>query len=565
MSLESEARRSLWPVLGLIGGLFLAFHPLWKSGFRLSPGDLGDARLVHFSLEHSYLFLARDLGHLDLWDPPIFFPARNVAAYTDTMLSQVPFYAPWQWFGAAPDTAFQLWFLTIASLNFLAALIFLQRLFGLGDVAATAGAFLFAFGSSRMAHIGHPQLIPGFYVLTALFAVVRVFQPAHTPAARRTRRWWIVGFFGALLLQAYTAFYPLFFLVFFLALVGVVALCFKSSRQRCLHLLREEAPVLLATALLAGLLLSPLVQRYLLTSDMLGMRTWRGHVNYIPRWWSWFLMGIDSWLYGELQSSRLLISKGAFFRGSAHSNGLGFVTLVLVVLGLYGERRHSVVRWVVLASVLGILATTMWPGGSGITLWRVFYEWMPGAAAIRVVGRIGMFLLIPGALGLAFFCQVQLEKKRWGIVAVLMLLVVAEQVHDPVHFDKEVARWRVAKVVEQVDANCRAFFISTMAKRPQPRIHEDAMWAALETGVPTLNGRYGNWPPEWKLFQVNRREGDWRRQRQIRSSFDRWVDYNCLEPAEICWVEMNLPRRDVARRIQLSDRKPDAAQGCSGP
>jgi len=56
----------------------------------------------------------------DLWSPPIFFPVRDVAFYTDLLLGVAPLYWPWRWLGAGPETSYQLWMLTIWSLNFAA-------------------------------------------------------------------------------------------------------------------------------------------------------------------------------------------------------------------------------------------------------------------------------------------------------------------------------------------------------------------------------------------------------------------------------------------------------------
>ena len=553
-----------WPILGLLIGLGLALHPLWRQTFQVVPGGLGDTRLVHFSLEHGTRYLLGVEGHRSLWDPPIFYPASGVAAYTDTLFSQVPFYAPFRFLGLSPLEAYQFWLVLIFGLNFSAGWLFFRRSLGLDALPATAGAFLFAFGSARMARIGHPQLLPAFFILLAAAALVGMLREG---ADRRSRRKWIALFLFATVLQAYTAFYPLFFLAYLLGWMGLVALFNSTIRSRLWGFLRSEASWILGGSVVAALALMPLALQYLHTAETLGSRPWSSHLKYIPRPLGWFLMGPDNWLYGDLQSpdSWLIREGGAAYGRSVQSNGWGLVTTLCVGIGFLGYRRIAWVRCLVMASVLAIFATTLWPGE--LTVWRLVYEYIPGASAVRAVGRLGLLLLLPASVGLALFWQ-----KRWprqggwtgsGPWLLLLGLLVAEQVHDPPTFKTEEARWRVSKVVEQITPDCRAFFVSTLSRRPERTIHEDAMWAALETGVPTINGRYGNFPPGWGMFWVNRRAKELCRRDEIELRLRRWAGQHELPVSEICWIEMGLPRR-LAERIPLAPDDFPEASGCEG-
>src|SRR5260370_254542 len=110
--------RSLPPVAAWLAGLLVAFYPVLFTGFARTPGDLGDARLVNFLLEHDWRWLTGRAGHRDLWSPPVFYPAAHTAAYSDLLLSALPFYAPWRLLGLPPDTPFQLLLLTAVPLHF---------------------------------------------------------------------------------------------------------------------------------------------------------------------------------------------------------------------------------------------------------------------------------------------------------------------------------------------------------------------------------------------------------------------------------------------------------------
>ena len=531
---EAVARAVPWAVFCL--GLFLALQPMFVSGLREVPGDLGDTRLVHWTLEHAHRYLSLDPDHRELWDPPIFYPARNVAAFTDTMVTLLPLYSPWRWLGIGPVTSFQLWLVGVFGLNFLAFYALSRRVLELGRWPSTAAAYLFAFGSVRMINIGHPQLVPGFFLVLAVFAFARILWPVEGASAS-VRRWWIGIFFLSWALQLWSAVYPAFFLALVGGLTGLVALIHPGFRRRARAVLREERWTLLAAAGLTLLVVLPLVQHYGWTAETLGERPWRSHERNVPRWQSWFLMGADNWLFGDIQLSRRVLSQGDYLRGSAHSNGLGIVTLCVVLGGFALRRKHPIVPILVGGVGLTILATTMLPGG--FSVWRILYEHLPGASAIRVPGRIGLVSLIPASIGFAFFYQhLQSWRARWALVPLLFAATVAEHRHLMPHFDREVNARRIASVEKALGPECGVFFVSTLHRHPEREIHEDAMWASMSTGIPTINGRYGNFPAGWRLFEVNRRPGNEARRQQIEDFLGNWLGANCLDPAEVCWIEV---------------------------
>lgn len=543
--------RLLIPGLALVAGLLLAFQPLFVSGFRRVPGG-GDTRLVGFSLEHSYRHLQQREPHLSFWDPPIFHPARNVAAYTDTLLSTAPLYWLWRALGLAPDSAFQLWLLAVGALNFLAFYLLLRRIFGLGEPAAAAGAFVFAFGSSRVANIAHPQLVPGFFLAIALYALYRAFE-TDGALAERTRRRWIVTFFVALAVQAWTAFYPFFFFVFLTGLALVPALLLGRSRRRLATVLRRSWPAAVLGAVLALALLAPLAAHYDLAADTLGLRRWDQLVRYQPRWQSWLLMGTTHFASGWVYGTDLIAGQGSLHTPS-HANGLGLLTPVLAAIGLYRYRRKVSVPLLALTALLMVLLTTVFPGG--FTFWRLAFEHLPGAGAVRALGRIGQLLLIPAGLGVGLFFESRARQRLWP-AAVLALLVVFEQVHLPISYDKVEARQRVETIARGLEPHCRSFMVSATGTEPYPGLQEDAMWAALRTGVPTINGRYGNFPPKWRLFRAGHHRHT-RDRAVLEETLGSWIERNCLDADKVCWIQVEAPVAPtqgwIARRVAVPDR-----------
>lgn len=553
-----RTRRSPWPLLAWVGGMLLVFHPLLLSGFRQTPGGPRDARLVHYALEHAYRFFRQTPHHERFWDPPLFYPARNVAAYTDALLGQAPLYAAWRLLGAGPDRAFQLWELAVWTLNFLAFYLFLRRLFHLGPEAAATGAFLYAFGNPRLANVPHPQLLPQIYLLVAFYALFRLVEGAREGARRRRLLGYAVTAALALVAQAYSAFYPFFFVVLQLAVAVPAALLFREGRRAAGPLLRRAGlPAAVAVAL-GALLLLPFASHYGLAAQEMGPRQWSQVEALLPVPASWVLMARQNWLYGWVHD--VLRELGIKLYNSPHTNGTGVVTLALAVAGLAIERRRMAVRLLVVVGLATVLGTTLFPGG--FTLWRCVYDTVPGAGALRAVARVGQTLLLPFSVGLAFFCQRLLTGGRRRVALLLAVAVAAEQAGSADSFDRREMELRVATLVERIEPGCAVFYVST-PRVAWETIQIDAMWASLASGVPTINGSYGNAPPEWRLRGYRRRG---RSSARLEAALLRWHEERCLRPEGTCWIQMESLAPPVGRTRPLRRGRrlpaPAAPAGC---
>ena len=169
--------------IGIVG-IFMAHHPMILSGFRRVQVDVGDSRLINYFLEHNYRWYRGDPNHKEFWNPPFFYPARNIAAFSDTMLGIAPLYAAFRAAGLAPDTSFQFWMVTLSILNYAVMLHFLRRRLRMSLIAASAGAFLFAFGSPRINMMVQQTQLPQFLSLITVDALFGLFT--ERVASRRS-------------------------------------------------------------------------------------------------------------------------------------------------------------------------------------------------------------------------------------------------------------------------------------------------------------------------------------------------------------------------------------------
>ncbi|WP_063725005.1 hypothetical protein [Cystobacter fuscus] len=509
----------LWGLVGWVLALLLAHHAVWLSGLRLTQGDEGDARFVHYVLEHGFRYLRGDAPHARFWDAPFFHPAPNTIAYSDPLLGVLPLYAAWRAVGLPPDTAFQFWVFTVTSLNFLAALWLLRRGFGASASAAMVGAVLFAAGASRIHQANHPQLLPQFYSVLAVGALLALTRPE---TSRRAGAAWGALLVGSCVAQLYAGFYWGWFLGFFLALTGLVALGFPDTRARLWRGLRVHGPVLVLWGVVGMVALLPIVQHSLAAMREVGARSFLEAEGMVPRFASWFHMGDSSWLYGWM--GRLTPFARLPVEGE-HRVGVGVLTLVLAGAGLWRARDRAAARLLLAVVLVTVLLATRYRGG--VTPWWLVFHGVPGASAIRAVCRMGVWLLLPASVGLALFLsRLSREGRAWW-AAVLGGVCLLEQGVSGSTFDAAAARADVQRLAARVGPGCQSFFYGPAEEHaPSWKYQIDAMWAALERGVPTVNGYSGNVPPGWALEPVFRAD----------AALLAWARARGLEVSDICRI-----------------------------
>lgn len=528
MSAEGPGRfERTSPLIGCAVGLMAVFSPMILRGLRVIYAGLGDPRLVNYTLEHSWRWLAGNPEHASFWNVPLYYPQPNVTAYTDVLVGVAPFYWIWRLPGLAPDTAFQLWMLFIWTANFFAVYYLLRRCLGTSPLGSSFGAYLFAFGSRQVSQMPHQQLVPLFWLLLGFFAIFVTFSAAEGSARARERPLWIAVFFAAVVLQGYSSYYPFFAFLLVSGLALIWALVFSDTRASLARLAKRHWIAISICAALAVLVLVPLAQHYLAAADDVGLRRYR--LGRLPRVSSWFLMGPRNIVFGWLQSG------GPFTVANPvpHSNGLGVITLALCALGCFRARGVPALRLLLLSSLTTVvLATNFW----GFSLWSYVHAWVPGAAGLRAVGRLGLVLALPAAMGLAVaFDRLRL---RAGpvIVGLLAVACFVEQSQRTDFIQKRELRDLIATAAAGVEPDCRAFLLVCVSPERCEYENDDAAWVELASGRPTVNGRYGHVPPNWPIGKYQS-TGPEPNRALLRSALDDWARTNELDPDSICWVE----------------------------
>lgn len=475
------------------------------------PGDLGDNRLNNYVLEHGYRWLTREQKRF--WDAPFCWPAWKVTARSDAHLGELPFYAAFRAAGADPERAFQHCVLLFFAANFGAALWALRRL-GFGSLGAAAGAYVFAFGLPVPEHLGNLQIHPRFLIPPALALAWGV---AWRPSWRG-----VLACALCVVGQLYLSMYMGLMLVGLLGLAGVLTVLVNRGSLPWRDLVRPgwgETLKRVAAVGVAVVASMPLLVPHLRMARESLLLPRETLVQFIPApsdWlrptqlatsWKWlgeWLPGWDDpWVGGKMMFAGLVPLLGV---------GLG---LVLLVRGGRGMGRRGLVAVAALTFVtvaVIVVRSEAWsPYESLLSL--------PLVGTLRGISRVILVLLFPLAISTAW--AVDAVGRLGPVAAVLALgvLMIDQRMPPPDdprwaarHYsiaDAQARRHELARQMRHELARAAERGVAPQAVYVFPRpgvgwdLHTqlDAMWAAQEVGLPTLNGWTGHLPQGWFPFE----------------------------------------------------------------
>jgi len=337
--------------------------------------------------------------------------------------------------------------------------------------------------------------------------------------------------------QLYASFYLGWFLLLGLAVLAGIAVVGRATRHDLLAVARRNGYGILLACAVSLVALIPFLAHYGRAAAELPPHRYDHTMLMIPTVESWVTMGPRSWAYGWLERPDML----ALLRRSFPDVPIGFglLTAVCATLGLFqAARTHRWMAAVLIATALLVLVTLRLPGN--VTAWKLLWLYLPSASAVRAVFRIGVVVLLPAALGLAFFLEGQ--RRRW-LAVLLAAACVAEQGTTMVTYSKRQARQRAEWIAQRVGPGCRSFFF--LADRegqdalPPLFYHVDAMEAQAQRALPTINGYTGQFPPGYGLYEIVVRLPEHRQ--IVHDQLRQWISRERLDPAGICVVEEPFP------------------------
>ncbi len=501
-------------ILGL--GLFLVGIAQF---FRVDqiPGDLGDTRFNMYVLEHGY----RWLMHLDgsFWSAPFFYPAPDVITYSDNHLGSFLFYSVFRIFGAGRETAFQLWAVTIFSLNYFITWFVLWR-HRCNAVGAAGAAYIFTFGLAMAAQMTHLQLAPRFMVPIAFWMSSRLIETGRPK--------YLHGLLAACAYQIYLGIYVGYFLIlslvpFCLALFLIqqrwtaIGSFIKQSDRKIFYRGIEYT----MSCIVFVLVLLPIAIPYHRTHQWVGNRSWEEVMKMLPRTRSYFY-GPDSILWG---TSSQQIGAELPFRNE-HKLFPGVLPYLAIIAFLYLHLRNKMSRALsqVGLAMIGVLfaLVLLTSYRYRFSLYHLVWTFLPGAGAIRGVSRIALVLLYPvvfifavtGTAIMRGHVRIGAHWKKGFLGLGLLLLTVVDQAAVSLSVSKRECKRRITKMEtamlqargSRVDRN--VFWVNQNNGDPYYVKDLDVMLAGQALGMNVVNG-YSGLVPKGYAFRLTALEGDW--------------------------------------------------------
>lgn len=170
LPIKPEIKSSVIMLFGLFLGLALSTFNIIGFDFSFFPGDLGDGRLNLYFLEHAHKFFTGKLE--SFWNAPFMYPENKVVSYSDNLLGSAPIYSFFRLIGFDTFKSYQIWFVAVSALNYIATFYFLKYVFK-NNYAAVLGAFVFAFSIALQSQLTHAQTFPRFAIPLAMLMAVK--------------------------------------------------------------------------------------------------------------------------------------------------------------------------------------------------------------------------------------------------------------------------------------------------------------------------------------------------------------------------------------------------------
>src|SRR6185503_16107135 len=194
--------RARWIVAILLCLAFAIIHtwPLALAPGAYSRNDNGDAQLNEWILAWVEHTLPRDPLHL--FQANIFYPARDVLAFSEPLIVPAILGAPVAWLGGSPVLVYNLMVIAGFALSALAAYALMLR-WTHDRIAALLAGTTFAFNTHTLTRLAHVQGLHLYGLPMALLATDRIITDGRTRYGLWLAAWMIV--------LAYTSGYLLVF------------------------------------------------------------------------------------------------------------------------------------------------------------------------------------------------------------------------------------------------------------------------------------------------------------------------------------------------------------------
>ncbi|HET9495074.1 MAG TPA: hypothetical protein VFR15_12655, partial [Chloroflexia bacterium] len=390
---------------------------------------------------------------LHLYRTPALYPLDNALALDELLTGQGFFAAPVVWLTGNTVLAYNLLNFLSFALSGFAMWLLVRHLTG-SYLAGLVAGMVFAFSPWHYGQYGHLGLAAQFWMVFALYFLVRFLEESEPPARPANRRSLLfLGLFAlCFFTQALVAGYYAYFAAILVAIYMTYHVAFRSGAAAWLwsrlrrrtsspefrpRVLFAQLGLLAAASAMIVALLAPFVLPFAQAKSGYGFTRALDEVSY----WSAGLKSLlrttrHSWLYEPVQVNALGLETSA-----EREMYPGLVASLFAVVGLVAWRSGR--KWAFAAVAFVGLLLSFGPyfnldaygeQSTGIPLpYKWLYEHVPGFDALRVPQRFGQLFMLGvavcagyGAAALARWASVRRTALRAALPLVAVVLVAVE-------------------------------------------------------------------------------------------------------------------------------------------
>jgi len=479
-------------------GMYLV--PIACMNFDLSymPNDLSDNRLNNYFLENGFKWLSGQ--QRSFWNAPFFYPAPQVMTLSDNHLGTLPIYSLFRFLSFDRETSYQLWMLVLYGLNYFSAVYILNKM-KFNVIGVSIGAYFFSFSLPTIQYFGHEQFLSRFIIPFAFYYTLRFMKEGSIKS--------FIIVCLSVVFQFYCSIYMGYFLT--LAVISMMLACVlvffeDKAVLRALHGTLKTNLMRLSVVLTSAVLLLPLMYPYYMRAKISKKNPWEliehslpgistyFHTGDYSRVWSWLSLAI----YGTS-------SNGGHFIGLLPM--LAFIAIPILYFR-YRESLSLKTELVVFITILFVTILTL--NMNGLTIYKALFL-LPGVGSIREVSRIillDLFLISILLASVISFISFRLKNKSKLVNSIIMTVIVMLFITDQLvvasnipHYSKLDAQERIQNLKNEIlrrDVHPKLFvYLPNDTKTAVNNL--DAMLAAQDLNIPTLNGYSGYAPDGWHI------------------------------------------------------------------
>ncbi|MEJ5166620.1 MAG: hypothetical protein WHV67_06295, partial [Thermoanaerobaculia bacterium] len=378
-------KKILFPFLFfLIITLLLVHSPVFFSFFKEMQTDPGDTRFNNYILEHIHQYLSGNLKSFS--SPQFYYPHKNNLYFSDPWIFFYPFYGIFRFFGFEYDTSFQLFMILSTILNFCLSFYLFHIIDEKKPFFNGFGSTFFSASNIRVCQVGHQQLIPNFYIILCFIFLFLIYKN-YKENPKKTKLY-ILFFSFSSAFQALSAFYNFFSFLLYTFLILIFLFILKG--KEFVLFFKKYLITILFAFLIFGILTMPYIKKTKKVMEEVGKRSWKEVSTMLPQYKSYLYLGKENLIYGKLNSSK-------FFEDipvkNEHRLSFGYLTFIIFLISLISLRKNFLIFLNFLAFFSLIILTFYIP--FDFSFWKIVYEFLPGASALRAVTRCNLILLFP--------------------------------------------------------------------------------------------------------------------------------------------------------------------------